>query len=177
MPRLTDVDEIAKLVSDVTEVMCGTTFAPLDPLARGESLSHRMVLLTLEGPRRIQIALACDSSGSRALAAAMYRCPLAAVTPAQIDDAIGELLNVVGGQIQRTLKIDQPLGTPRPTTLAELSQAGGVGIQDAILLRSQGNVDIRMWIYEQHDVSPQPAPADRGPRTFRSLIKRLISKP
>jgi hypothetical protein len=171
--RLTDIDEIAKLVSGVTETMCGARFAAWDPLARGESLSGRMVLMSLVGPRPIRIALACDAQGSRALAAAMFQCAPAEVTPARIDDAIRELLNVVAGQVQRSVGINQPLGMPRPTTLAEL---GGPGIQDAVLLRSHGEVDIRLWIFEDMKSGtggpgPEVAPARSR---FRSLIKRLV---
>lgn len=176
MPHLTDVDEIALLVSAVTEVMCGATFAPWDPMARGESLSGRMVVLPMEGPRRIHIALACDSRGSRALASSMFGCPPAEVTPRQIDDAIRELLNVVAGQVQRKLKIDQPLGTPRPTNLAEMSEAAGVGIGDAVLLRSQGNVDIRLWIFEQAAAPSVDSAAVASRGMFRSLIKRLVPR-
>lgn len=168
--RLTDVDEIAKVVSAVTEVMCGASFAPWDPLARGESLSGRMVLMPMLGPRPIRIALACDARGSRALASAMFHCAPTEVTPAQIDDAIRELLNVVAGQVQRTLRIDQALGLPRPTTLAEL---GGPGIQDAVLLRSRGDVDIRLWIFEEGLAGASAGPAPIRSR-FRSLIKRFV---
>lgn len=175
---LTDVDEIAAMVSAVTQVLCGARFAPWDPMARGESLSGRMVLLPMEGPRRIRIALACDARGSRALASAMFGCRPCDVVPRQIDDAIQELLNVVAGQVQRKLKIEQPLGMPRRTNLAELSEAAGVGIEDAVLLRSQGDVDIRLWIFEQHEPAPAvDAPAALGRSTFRSLIKRLRPAP
>jgi len=168
--RLTDVDEIAVLVSNVTEAMCGAKFAPWDPLARGESLSGRMVLMPLIGPRPIRIALACDGRGSRALAAAMFHCAPAEITPGRIDDAIRELLNVVAGQVQRKLRIDQALGMPRSTTLAEL---GGPGIQDAVLLRSQGDVDIRLWIFEEGDASESRSQAPIRSR-FRTLIKRFV---
>jgi hypothetical protein len=168
--RLTDVEEIAGVVSAVTEVMCGATFAPWDPLARGESLSGRMVLLPMLGPRPIRIALACDARGSRALAAAMFHCAPTEVSQAQIDDAIRELLNVVAGQVQRKLRIDQALGMPRPTTLAEL---GGPGIQDSVLLRSHGDVDIRLWIFEEGRVAKPLEPAPLRTR-FRSLIKRFV---
>jgi hypothetical protein len=100
----------------------------------------------------------------------MFHCPPADITPAQIDDAIRELLNVVAGQVQRKLRIDQALGMPRPTTLAEL---GGPGIEDAVLLRSQGDVDIRLWIFEEGSAS-EPRPQAPIRSRFRTLIKRLV---
>ena len=173
MVRLTDVHEIAGLVSSVTEVMCGASFSPWDPLARGESLSGRMVLLPLIGPRAIRIALACDGRGGRALAVAMLHRQASEMTSRQIDDAIGEMLNAVAGQVQRLLSIDQPLGLPRPTTLAEL---GGPGTQDAVLLRSHGEVDLRLWIFEEGAaVDALPAVSQLPVRSrFRSLIRRLV---
>lgn len=175
MARLTDVEEIASLVSIATEAMCGAKFAPWDPLARGESLSGRMVLMAMEGPRPIRIALACDARGARALAASMFQCTPDETTPARIDDAIRELLNVVAGQVQRKLKIDQRLGIPRPTTMAELAEEGGPGINDAVLLRSHGNVDLRLWIFEKNAAAPA-ALQGSGRGSFRSLIKRLIPR-
>lgn len=173
--RLTDVEEIAGLVSIATEAMCGAKFAPWDPLARGESLSGRMVVMAMAGARPIRIALACDSRGSRALAAAMFRCAPADATPEQIDDAIRELLNVVAGQVQRKLKIDQSLGMPQPTTMAALAEEGGPGIRDAVLLRSQGNVDLRLWIFEKAPAAPA-AVRERGQGSFRSLINRIVPR-
>jgi hypothetical protein len=172
--RLIDAEEIAGVVSAVTEALCGATFEPWDPLARGESLSGRMILLPLIGPRPLRIALAFDARGRNALAAAMFKCAAVDITPALADDAIRELLNIVAGQVQRTLGINQPLGIPRPTTLAEL---GGPGAQDAVLLRSQGNADLRLWIFEEGDTEGK---GEAHPQTFaarlpfRSLIRRLL---
>src|ERR1051325_8724129 len=98
MARLTDPREMAQLVSYVTDIMCGVTFVPSDPLARGESLCGRMVMVSLQGEPPIDIVLSCDAQGSSALTAAMCRCTPAEVTTAKTDDAIRELLNVVAGR-------------------------------------------------------------------------------
>src|SRR5438876_6603706 len=136
MARLTDPLEMAKLVSDVTDVMCGVTFTPSDRLARGESLSGRMVILSLQGERPIEIVLSCDAQGGRALTAAMWHCPPEEVTPARVDDAIRELLNLVAGKVTRALDVKHTLTVPRNTTLAELAGIGGLDMNEAVLLRS-----------------------------------------
>ena len=168
--RLTDVEEIADVVSRVTETFCGATFESWDPLARGESLSGRILVMALEGPRPIRIALACDSRGGRLLAAAVFRIAHEAVTPQKIDDAITQLLSVVADQVQQVLGVHQPLGTPRPTTLAEL---GAAGTDDAVLLRSHGDVDLRLWILEEQPASTAAGAPGSVLSRFRSLVKRI----
>jgi len=172
MVRLTDVEEIAKVVSQVTERLCGATFEGWDPLARSDSLGGKIVMMSLEGPRRIGFALGCDARGGRLLAAALFRHSVASVTPRQVDDAIAELLTVVAREIQRVLGVDQPLGAPRRASLAEL---GALGLDDTVLLRSPGDVDLRLWVFEDRPVAaPAAAPTTVRGRLM-SLVKRIGS--
>src|SRR5438309_1195737 len=149
MARLTDPVEMAELVSYITDIMCGIRFTPSDPLARGESLCGRMVMVSLQGGRPIDIVLSCDAQGSHALTAAMFRCPAEEVTAARVDDAIRELLNIVAGRVAQTLDGEETVGQPRSTTLAELADLGGPDPSEGVLLRSQGQVDIRLWLFER----------------------------
>jgi len=174
MSEFLDQQAVAALVSSVTKTMCGTSFVPWDTCARGESLAARMVLLPLIGERKIEIALAYDSRGARALAASLFGCAAQETTPDMEQDAVHELLNMVAGQVARLLKVDQAIGLPRATSLAEVSNDGGPVTQDAILLRSEGIADLRMWIYERLP-APIPMPAPRGNigDRVRMLLKRL----
>ena len=148
MSALPDALTLARLVSNVTETVPGTRFVPADDSVRGQSICGRMVLLPIQGARDISVVLSCDSAGGQALAAALRGCSRHQLTRQMIDDAIAELLNMVAGQIQTELEIDQPLGLPRTTTLAELSQ-GGVGFVDSILLTSDNLGDLKLWVFEK----------------------------
>ncbi|MBC8133460.1 MAG: chemotaxis protein CheX [Deltaproteobacteria bacterium] len=170
MPNFADADDLAKLVSSVTETMCATTFVPSDPLARGESLCGRMILLPMHGERQVNVLLACDGGGRRALAGAFFGMPPNETTEDVAEDAIRELLNMVAGQVSRALGLDLTLGLPRVATLAELGQNGGQ-IQDGVLLRSKGRIDLRLWIFEvlPSNVSEQKNVGKAG--LFKSLLR------
>jgi hypothetical protein len=162
-------ESLAVLVSKVTETMCATSFQPEEPAARGDSLCGKMVMLPIEGPRDIRLVLAYDNRGATALATRMFGVPAGSVTGDLLDDAIRELLNMIGGQISTALSLDQTLGLPRPTNLAEMAQSGDTSAEDAVLLRSSGNVDLRLWILEK-----APAEGGRPAGSFRSLLSRSL---
>jgi hypothetical protein len=174
---LPDALTLARLVSNVTEIACGATFAPADSAARGQSICSRMVLIPIRGERDISVVLSCDGAGGQALGAALRACPSNQLTPSMIDDAIAELLNMVAGQIQTALDIDQPLGLPRPTSLAEMSQRAGVRFEDAILLTSKGLSDLNLWIFETVTISEETPPTQpQTPTSFSRKFRSLFRK-
>jgi hypothetical protein len=166
MSTLPEPAVLARLISNVTSSMCGTTFTPGDPLARGESLCGQMALLQLNGSRTFTVVVSSDSRGSRALGSAFFGVPDAELTQEMVDDAISELLNMVAGQISSSLHLDLALGLPHRTTLAEIIASGGDGVADAALFRSEGKVDLWLWVFENH-----PAAA---PKT--SMLKSILKK-
>jgi len=170
-----DAIALADLVSSVTEIAFGASFVPGDDLTRGPSICGRMVLLPIEGPREIFVVLSCDAAGGQALSAALRGCPANQLTRAMVDDAIAELLNMVAGRIQTALEIDQPLGLPRPTSLAEIAERSGVGFNDAILLTSTGFGDLKMWIFERAAPDDTAPPALKKAGPFRSFFRKLTS--
>jgi Chemotaxis phosphatase CheX len=173
---LPDAATLARLVSNVTEVVSSTKFVPADDSARGQSICGRMVLLRIQGARDISVVLSCDSTGAKSLAAALCHCPHEQLTREMIDDAIAELLNMVAGQIQAELHIDQPLGLPRPTTLSELSQGEGVAFEDSVLLTSEGLGDLKLWVFERTVQADGAKPLPATGRGFRSLFRKLLPR-
>lgn len=147
--KLPDAQSLAALVSDVTEQWCGATFAPEDPLMRGESVCAKMYLLALEGEPRISVVVGCDRRASRALARAIFKCEDSAIENEVADDAVRELLNMVGSRIRNTLAPDRMMGVPRITNLVEIVESGGLTLNDTVLIRSQGSFDFRIWLFEQ----------------------------
>ena len=175
---LPDASTLARLISNVTGGAAGTTFVPAkDDQARGLSICGRMVLLPIPGPRDISVVLSCDVAGGRALGAAIWNRPADQLTREMIDDAIAELLNMVAGQIQAELEIDQRLGLPRRTSLAELSQGGGVSFNDSILLTSESFGDLKLWVFERV-ARPDGAETGRSGigKQFRSLFGKLAQR-
>lgn len=147
--KLPGPEDLAVLVSNVTSTMCGTTFVPDDPLARGESLCGQMVMIPLIGEGKITVVVSSDARGSRSLGAAFLGCARQLLTQQMIDDTIAELLNMVAGQISAALGYTHSLGLPRRTNLAEIAAGDGSGFDDAVLLRSEGQVDLRLWILQR----------------------------
>jgi hypothetical protein len=165
---------LARLVSNVTETLAGTTFSATVDRDRGHSICGRMVILPIPGARDISVVLCCDSAGGRALAAALRGCPLSQVTRTMIKDGIAELLNMVAGQIQSELQIDQQLGLPRTTSLAELSENGGFSFHDSILLTSDSLGDLKLWVFELVTPTDDGQPRALFKNGVRSLIRKLL---
>ena len=77
---------------------------------------------------------------------------------------------MVAGQISSALKLDLALGLPRRTTLAEIVAAGGSGLADAGLFRSEGKLDLWLWVFETHGTANA---TPRAPSLVRSLLNRV----
>jgi hypothetical protein len=160
MSKLPDAETLAKLVTNVTQTMCATSFVPGDPLARGESLYLQMAMIQLTGDPDITIVLSSDVRGSRALGAAFYGINDGTLSQQMIDDAITELLNMVAGQICTALQSDHAMGLPKRVRLTDIVRAGVSITDDAALLRSEGAIDLGLWILE---TKRPPAAAERPP--------------
>ncbi len=161
---------LARLISNVTMPMCATFFVPGDPLARGESLCGQMAMIPLIGKRSFAVVVSSDTRGSRALGSAFFGCEEKTLTQAMVDDSISELLNMVAGQISAALQLDLQLGLPRRTTLGEIIAASGSGVETAALFRSEGKIDLWLWVFETHAALNKDAPP---PSTFRSILNRI----
>ncbi|HVV51489.1 MAG TPA: hypothetical protein VHO06_17605 [Polyangia bacterium] len=148
MPKLPDARRLAALVSHVTGTMFGPTFVPADQALRGESLCEQMFMIRLKATPGVVVVLSVDARAGRKLSAAFLRCPERDLSRAMVDDVISELLNMVAGQIAKVIELDQLLGLPRRTTLGEMAQER-LDLDDAILLRSEGEIDLGLWILEE----------------------------
>jgi len=175
MATVLDSSTIARMVSHVSEVMFGVTFTGFAPgETRGESLCSRMARLPLRGSS-VEVVLSFDRAGSRALAAAFHSCPASKVNECMIDRAIAELLKLVALQVQASLNIQKPLGTPRRTTLAAMAHTLSSTWSDAVHLRSDGLGDLRLWVIDGRGPAPvEGQPARTILRGLRSLIQGLL---
>jgi len=169
MSKLPDSQTLAGLVSNVTRTMCGVSFAPGDAMARGESICRRMAMIPLRGDPNVIVVVASDAQGSRALGAKFFGRKPSDITPQMADDAIAELLNMVAAQISTALGSTHQLGLPSQTTLPEIAAGGGLRLDDAALLHSEGEIDLGLWILE----SPSASTTAEAPGGLRSLLRRL----
>lgn len=175
MSKLPSPADLAVLVSNVTGSMFGTTFVPAEDEVRGESLCQRMVMMRLTADREITLVLSSDELGSRSLSAAFLGCAPEKVTQEMIDDVIAELLNMIAGQIAATLDLNSLIGVPSPTTLGDLVQeTGGLGAGNPILLRSQGEVDLGLWIFEAKSEEDEAPIGETSGGVVGSLIQRMV---
>lgn len=146
MSDLPSPETLAKLVSGVTSTMFGMTFSLSEPLAT-TPWSHAQVwhtaVLPIHGARPLTVALSADHAGAEALCSAMFSCTKAELEPSMIEDALSELTNIVGGQVKRLLRVDQPLGLPR------MLRESGEGVVDhgwrSATMRS-GSAEVRFWV-------------------------------
>jgi hypothetical protein len=148
MSKLPDRLHLASIVSQVTRVMCDTVFIPCDPIERGESLYRRLTTISMVGDPDVTIVLAVDNDGGRALASSFFSCAPRDITQPMIDDVIAELLNMLAGQLSAALSYRYALGLPRRISLDELTDQD-LDFEEAVLLRSEGKVDLGLWLLER----------------------------
>jgi chemotaxis protein CheX len=81
--------------------------APIAPPSRDVSAS-----VSVTGAWRGHIVVSCSATASRNAAAALLGVDLADVTPADITDALGELANIIGGNVKSLLPEPSALSLP-----------------------------------------------------------------
>lgn len=138
---LTD-EAVAKLVSQVTNTMLGISFA-VSQDASGETAQRRTATIKLSGGRQLTIALAANDVGCAKMGSAMFSVELAEVDGSMKNDSLGELLNMISGQLQRAMSIDSALGLPK---VHEAGLAGTEGWR-TVHLRS-GDVELHVAMSE-----------------------------
>ena len=117
MTNLPGPETLARLVSGVTETMFGLSFslfvegcAEAPPWQRP---TWRTVLLEIDGGRPHTVAIASDQASAATLGGAMFSCAAAEVDDSMAADSLGELVNIVAGQVKRAISLDAALGLPR----------------------------------------------------------------
>lgn len=177
---MSDVHDLASLVTNVTSTFCGVSFVAGDPQERGESVCHRMLLLPLLGLRRTNLVISFDTSSARALASLLLRRPPSTLVPGQVEEALSSLLKMIAVQIANATGEGLTLGEVRPVTLLDLAAEGAPEIKETVLLRSEAGFDIRVWLY-QYVAGSDPG-MDQGedrpsPRTrLAQLVKRIVRR-
>jgi Chemotaxis phosphatase CheX len=145
---LPDAKSLAVLVSNVTQTMCGVSFSPEERQARPKDLAWRVCTLGIAGQRPIRVVLTSDEAGATALGAALLGFPAEKLGTEMIEDSLKELLNMAAGQIMRALSLDQALGLPKLATRIESEAIWEEAIDKGIVLRSNSDLSMLIWITE-----------------------------
>lgn len=121
--QLPSLEDLARLVSGVTEQMFGLPFALApEPDRAPEALSAptaRAAQIRLSGTRPLSVAIALDLESARDTTAVAFACPPEQVDGDMIDDLLRELVNIVAGQLSVLLWLDHGLSLPVSVDPAE----------------------------------------------------------
>jgi chemotaxis protein CheX len=105
-----DDDDIAKIAYEVLSVMLGLELAalpggaPLGPAVMG--------VVTSQGTWQGVVTLACSPVLARLAAAAMFRLDPSELSDDEVDDTMGELANIVGGNVKDLVGGQSKLSLP-----------------------------------------------------------------
>ncbi len=147
MAELPSSETLARLVSNITRTMFGMSFMlaaqERDGLPWLDAQPWRTLCLPIPGGRPLTVLIATDQQGALALGGAMFSCPPNEVDRAMVDDALGELVNIIAGQIKIALGLDQALGLPRVLE-------GAAGVEGTQAWRSAtlegGSNKVMVWV-------------------------------
>ncbi len=83
-------------------------------VGEGASSAGRTGQVPISGAWEGLVALTCDDELARQAAGVMFDCDPEVLTSTEIDDALGELANIVGGNLRPLLPQQNRLGLPGP---------------------------------------------------------------
>ena len=100
------------VTQDVFRVMAGMEVEPTDePFAKSTGAIDS--LLNYTGGARGSMALECSPSVACAFAARVTGLPAECLTNKDIEDAMGKLVNMIGGSLKALLPADTSISTPQ----------------------------------------------------------------
>lgn len=117
--------DIAELVSEIWSTLFYEQegLIEVEPPADLPELVESRVSIT--GPWQASIRLGLSDAAAELAAHAMLDEPLGSLTPAEVADAVGELINIIGGNIKSSLP--EPSAMSLPTVSRQPAQAQPVG--------------------------------------------------
>jgi chemotaxis protein CheX len=126
---------------------------PLVPVAPGKLSKEIVAGVAVSGAWHGLVLVACSSVASREAAAALLGMDAAEVTDGDVDDALGELANVIGGNVKSLLPEPCVLGLPEVHADAE----GDPWLEGDEICRFEAT-----WLGEPMEVSVLEKPPGQG---------------
>ncbi len=125
--HLTD-DDLTMMMTETLETMLGFELDDTS-LLTGETfdLAAAVDIVSDDGPVA-SVVIQCDVSLATLLAQTLFRVTAEDIEPADISDALGEIANIVGGNVKGVLALDTTLTLPRvdPSGIPDVSHLDGV---------------------------------------------------
>ena len=103
------------ITRDVWESFTGTTLEPANGQARPDGGDVTVGCVTVTGEWQGSVLLACPARLARMAASAMFDLPAAQLDDDQVADALGELTNMIGGNIKSLIPGPSRLSMPTVT--------------------------------------------------------------
>ncbi len=122
MPLGTDV---FALVESIWGTVLGWEVQPLDADGAFEAAPDALIgIVNIDGPSAVEVRLGCPADLARQAAGVMLGLPPEAVSADDVRDALGELTNMLGGNLKALLPGTNALGLPRVAWGPELPFSG-----------------------------------------------------
>ena len=123
-------DEVLGITRDVWESFTGRTVEPPDDQLRPDGGDVTVGCVTVTGEWQGSVLLACPAQLARMAASAMFDLPAEQLDDVRVADALGELTNMIGGNIKSLIPGPSRLSMPTVTVGASSTEP----IPDAALL-------------------------------------------
>jgi len=146
LERLPPPEQLAKMVSSVTQTMLGITFTPAGDSVTA-SLGWRSAVLPIPGATPITVGLSSNQSGCERLSSAMFSVSEAEVDNNMMDDSLCELVNMTAGLVKSALSLDQALGLPKIMGSVETIKTINGGQVRAVVLQAK-STGLILWVCE-----------------------------
>lgn len=141
------------LVTAATEAMLGLSFSlrdlPQEPATIDTSApaSHTVGVQIGSAASSLVLITADQLSGQR-LGAAMFSCTADEVDAGMLKDALGELVNIIAGQVKVSLGLSSPLGLPHELRELPVECASPLWSRSAVLHTKQSEIRVRVIVTE-----------------------------
>lgn len=134
-------------IAEITQEFWGAFLPDDDELIPGSALppieDHR-ARVDIHGEWEGSVELSCSTTVARRVASVMFATPESELSDADISDAVGELVNVVGGSIKSILPAPTSLSLPKVNDESEWRF--GAEIETEVLLSWAGEpIIVRLW--------------------------------
>jgi chemotaxis protein CheX len=111
LPTAEDLDTIAEQVWSA--FLADGHEAVVDSAERGDYPSELAASVAIVGAFEGHVIVSCSQDGSRNVASALFEMPVDEVTGDEVGDALGELANVLGGNVKSMLPAPSTMSLPR----------------------------------------------------------------
>jgi chemotaxis protein CheX len=140
-------DEIVAITRDVWESFTGRTIELADDQVRPDGGDITVGCVTVTGEWQGSVLLTCPAQLARMAASAMFDLPAAQLDDEQVADALGELTNMIGGNIKSLIPGPSRLSMPTVTVGASSTvPMPGAALLSTVSLACEGlPMTVSVW--------------------------------